>query len=325
MEIVVVGCKGFGKVHLESIKGMDISIVERDAETVKYCQETFQIRKVYDNIDDALRSSADIIDLVVPHNVHRDLSTKSMRAGKHVLLEKPIATSMEDAKAIVNASIENKKKFMVAEQYFFDPSYIEAKQIIREGKIGKIYTIIVRDQRIHQKPGWRNEEIKMGGGALIDGGIHYLDTLLNLGGDYSEVIGMTTRSGSTLSGEDTTRALFRFTNNSVGIFFYTWSYFNAPLVPSFEVVGEKGSMYEDPETRPNRNFTSSEQMTAYGDLVLNGKKLNVKKYNVVQREIDEFARSIKDDTPVPYDPSLAIRDLKAVLEIYGQNQRSGLP
>ncbi len=318
MEIVVVGCKGFGRVHLESIKGMDISIVERDAETVKYCEENFQIRKAYDNIDDALRSSADIIDLVVPHNVHRDLAIKSMRAGKHVLLEKPIATSMEDAKAIVKASIENKIKFMVAEQYFFDPSYIEAKRIMEAGKIGKIHTIIVRDQRIYRKPGWRNEESRMGGGALIDGGIHYLDTLLNLGGEYSEVIGLTARSGSSLGGEDTTRALFRFANGSAGMFFYTWSYFNAPLVPSFEVMGEKGSMYEDPETRPVGNFSSSKQMTAYGDLIFNGEKMKVKKYNVVQREIDEFAGSILQDTPVPYDPVLAIRDLKAVLAIYGR-------
>lgn len=316
MEIVVVGCKGFGKVHLRAIKDMDISIVETDPEAINYCRENFEIRKVYSNLDDALRSEAQIIDLVVPHMLHKELAIKSIKKGKNVLLEKPIATSVKEGEEIILEASRAKVKFMVAEQHFFDPSVRKAKELMANGKIGKLHTIIVRDQWHYTEKAWRSNKDLMGGGALIDGGIHYIETMLDLGGDYSSISGKSIHGGSALDGEDTTYAFFNFTNGATGVFFYSWSYQHSPEVPKFEILGSEGSIYERAVDQSQEDQKLPRVNTAYGDLIFNGQKVEFKKYDVFEKEITEFARAVELNTDVPYPPQSAIRDLKAVEEIY---------
>ena len=318
MEIVVVGCKGFGKVHLRSIKGLDVSIVETDKETIDFCKNNYDIRKVYSSLDEAIRSNAEIIDLVVPHTLHKELSIKAMRSKKNVLIEKPIATNLEDGRIMIREARSNHVKFMVAEQYYFDPAVRKAKELITDGAIGKIHTVIVRDQRFYSNTGWRTKKDKMGGGALIDGGIHYIETMLDFGGDYIKITGNSVHGGSTLEGEDTTHAIFEFKNGITGLFFYTWGYKHSPKVPGFEVIGENGSMYEDASGRSQEDFKSPARHTAYGDLIVNGKKIYLEKYDVFEKEISSFVEAVNNDLEVPYPPEKALKNLEAVLKIYGQ-------
>ncbi len=319
MEIVVVGCNGFGKVHLRSIKGVDISIVERNDAVADEVMEKYRIMHRFSSFDEAIRSDADIIDLVVPHNVHRDLSIRAMEAGKNVIVEKPIATTVEEANLMISASRRHNVKFMVSEQFFFDPSVRSAMDFMVKGTLGKIGTIIVRDQRYYENPGWRNRTEVMGGGALIDGGIHYMDTILNLGGDYVKMFSSDTHVGSSLKGEDNALVMLRFRSGATGLLYYSWAYRNSPPLPGIEIVGSDGSLYEDIATRSPLDFKQAERKTAFGDLVLNGRSVGVQTYDVFEREFSEFMDAVKNDTAVPFDPELAKRDLAAVLEVYKQN------
>ena len=318
MEIVVVGCRGFGKVHLRSIKGLDVSIVETDKETIDFCRKNYEIRRVYSNLEEALQSSAEIIDLVVPHTLHKELAIKSMKSKKNVLMEKPIATNLEDGRAMIREAKNNNVKFMVAEQYYFDPAVRKARELINDGTIGKIHTVIVRDQRFYSNTAWRTRKDKMGGGALIDGGIHYIETMLDFGGEYLKIIGNSIHGGSTLEGEDTTHAIFEFKSGATGLFFYSWGYKYSPLVPGFEVIGENGSMYEDVNGRSQDDFKFPTRHTAYGDLIVNGKKMTLKKYDVFEEEISGFVDAVNNDLEVPYSPEKALRNLEAILKIYNQ-------
>ncbi len=320
MEIVVVGCRGFGQVHLRSIKNAEIGIVERNPEVRKKIVESFDIAHVYDSYEEALNSHAEIIDLAVPHNLHSEMAIQAMRHGKHVTVEKPISTTLQEAREMIEASRRNGVKFMVLEQYFFDPSVREAMRIVNGGRLGKVHTIIVRDQRLYSKEGWRTEAKSMGGGALIDGGIHYIDTILNIGGTYLDIWARSVHGGSSLSGEDTTTAVFSFSSGATGLFHYGWAYRDPPRVPGLEVIGSEGSLYEDVSSRSGEDFKDPRRATAFGDLVLNGKKINVRTYDVFQAEFDQFLDSVAQDIPVPYDTELAYRDLEAVLKIYGQNK-----
>lgn len=315
MKILVVGVHGFGKIHLSAIKDMEISIVERNEDTVKDVLSRFDIKKVYKSYEEALNDNFDIVDLTVPHYLHSEMAIKAMKKKINVLIEKPIATTVNEASIMIKTARENNVKFMVSDQYYFDPSVREAVKIINEKRIGNINAIIVRDQRFYDHKGWRQKQDSMGGGALLDGGIHYIDTMLNFGGHYSKIYGYTGKGGSTLEGEDTTTALFRFENNITGLFFYSWSYIKPPELPAFEIIGDNGSLYEDYNSRTDWDINSKIR-TVYGDLIMNGKKLNLKKYDVYTYEISQFKKSIENDTEVPFPPELALRDLKAVLEIY---------
>ena len=77
MEIIVMGCRGFGQVHLRSIEGADLSIMERDPSVAKECLDKFSIHRIYKSIEDALRSDAEVIDIVLPHNMHMEVGIKA--------------------------------------------------------------------------------------------------------------------------------------------------------------------------------------------------------------------------------------------------------
>ena len=315
MKILVVGVNGFGKMHLSAIKDMEISIVERNKEVINDVMAKFDIKKVYDDYNTALKGHFDIVDLTVPHYLHKEMAIRAMENKNNVIIEKPIATTVEDAEEMIKASEKYGVKFMVSDQYFFDPSVRKAMELIKNNEIGNVNTVIVRDQRFFTHEGWRQTQKYMGGGSLIDGGIHFIDTLLNFGGEYSDIYSSSNHSGSIIEGEDNTSALFKFKNGITGLFFYSWSYANPPEVPAFEIIGKKGSIYEDCKSRTSWNVDDKIR-TVYGDLIMNGKKMNIEKYDVYSKEIEEFKNSVENNTDVPFKPELALRDLKAVLTIY---------
>ncbi len=324
MEIIVVGVKGFGKVHLRSLKGVDVSIVERDESVVKDVISTYRIKNVYRSYEEALKSDAEIIDLTVPHNLHRDFAIRAFENGKNVIVEKPIAPTVKDAMDMISSARSHGLKLNVAEQYHFDPSLNEAVRLMKEGKIGKPLTILVRDQRIYDKSGWRARKESMGGGALIDGGIHYVHSMLMLGGKYRKLTSRVSKGGSSLEGEDNAVALFDFNNGANGILYYSWSYVNPPSVPGFEIIGSEGSIYEIPGTRSQEDFKKPERRTAFGDIALNGVPMKVEIYDVFEREMSEFIRSVRDDTAEPLPPEQALEDLRTVLDIYSQTDKSAV-
>ncbi len=315
MKILVVGAKKFGQMHLSAIKDMEISIVERDENAVRNASSIAKINKVYTSIDDALKDKYDIVDIIVPHYLHHEFAIKAMKAGSNVLMEKPIATDINEAREIIEASKKYGVKFMVTDQYYFDPAVNKAMELINDNKIGKINTIIVRDQRYYDHTGWRTDKDKMGGGALIDGGIHFINVLRHFGGDIKSVYGNSIHAGSTLSGEDTTRALVEFNSGAFGLFFYSWAYKEPPEVPGFEIIGSNGSIYEDPAGRSSWDIGTPDR-TVFGDLVMNGKKVDFRKYDVYEREISEFKKAVENNLDVPFPPEMALHDLEIVKKIY---------
>ncbi|KAA8922832.1 Gfo/Idh/MocA family protein [Thermoplasma sp.] len=320
MKVNIIGLNGFGKRHIEawSKLDVDIEITERKADVVSDLRAKYDIVKVNGSLEEAFRSDAEIFDLVLPHNMHRDVTVKSLSLGKHVLVEKPIATEIADAREMIRSATEHGRKFMVADQYYFDPSVWKAKDIIESGKIGTMHTVIIRDQRKYNWHGWRSQASVMGGGPLIDGGIHFIDTLLNLGGAYSSVRSNFYRSVASIEEPDTVEAIFKFSNGSNGLFFYSWGYPNPPDLPSFEIVGTDGSIIEDLRSKP-KNFEAPKGKRAYGDPILNGDPMDLGYHDIFLDEVSGFLRSIVDNTPVPFDPERALRDLVAVKDIYANS------
>ena len=313
MEILLLGGNGFGFVHAESYRrlGYDFSVFSRNEEVLKRYRDEFHVRKTYNDLNDAMNSSHDVVDMVMPHYMHRDLAVKAMMKGKNVLIEKPIASTLEEAREMIKTSTENNVKFMVAEQYHFDSSLNHTIEYEKKGMIGKVHTIIVRSQNQFNNLGWRTNEKMMGGGALIDGGIHFIEALLDLGGEYKELISSVYKGKSSIEGEDNTASLIKFKSGVTGIFYYSWNYISSPNVPSFEVIGTEGSIYEFRGKR-----SSDQPRTAFGLPILNGEIQKIKEVDVFDAEISGFLRAVERNEEVPYSPELAYRNLSTVLEMY---------
>ncbi len=310
MKILLLGGNGFGNVHARSLAklGYRFSVFSRKDEVLKKYREEFGVSETYSDLNEAMLSDCDVVDIVMPHHMHCEIAVRAMEMGKHVIIEKPISTTLQEADKMINASMKNRVKFMVAEQYYFDRSLQKAIKYVEEGKIGKVHTIIVRNQRYFDYGGWRKSEKEMGGGALIDGGIHFMEAFLDIGGDYDDIKSFNYRGGNVIGGEDTTMAMFSFKSGARGLFFYSWAYRHSPKLPAYEIVGTDGSIVES-TVKGNIN-------TSFGRPVLNGSIQDVEEKDVIDMEISGFLRAVEDDREVPYPLANARRNLSAVLKIY---------
>ncbi|MFP3312560.1 MAG: Gfo/Idh/MocA family oxidoreductase [Acidilobus sp.] len=323
MRIAVVGSRGFGTVHLAAMsrlrdEGLDIeyytfSSSEQEARALA---ERFGAAGHFTNYDDVLSSGVDAVDLVVSHDAHVPMALKAFSAGKHVMLEKPIARSMEEAEAIVKAAEEHSLKFMVAENYHFNETFNELYR--RLPSIGRVHTAIVRDIHFNQPRGWRKVREQMGGGAVIDGGIHMIHVMLNAMGDYSSVCSTVYRSGAVdMEGEDVGIAIFNFRSGAKGVYMYGWAFKDSPGVPIIEVYGDRGSIYEDPGSRLFMESRGFRYFARHGDLVVNGQRVEVPRKDMIAEEVRAFADYVdgrRRDNPMPTE--LELRDLRAVLDMY---------
>jgi predicted dehydrogenase len=147
--------------------------------------------------------SIDVIDVSLPNNLHRPLVEAAIAAGKHVYCEKPLAGTIEDARAI-RAAVERASRaaapgghvprFGMVFQYRFFPALMKAQEMIREGKLGRIFTY--RAEYLHtgyQNPdrplSWRMKKDEGGSGALGDLGSHVIDLVRFLLGEFESVQG----------------------------------------------------------------------------------------------------------------------------------------
>lgn len=311
-----MGCRGFGQVHLRSIEGVDLSIMERDPSVTKECRDKFNIHRTFASIEAALSSDAEVVDIVLPHNMHMDVAIKAMERGKDVIIEKPIARNPDEARNMISTARKTGRKLMVAEQYHFDPVILKINELIKEGKIGELLSVSIRDQTMHMNKAWRSDEDAMGGGALIDGGIHFVDALLSIGGEYSRISSKVMKGGSSLQGEDTSLSLFDFKSGAAGFLFYSWSYAFPPRVPAIEVVGTTGSIYDDVDTRRSGSRDDPFGTSSFGDPVLNGKRVELKRYDLFKKMFSSYVRYINGTIEEPFSPGEALRDLRAVTQIY---------
>ncbi len=104
MKILVVGVKGFGKMHLSALNrlnNLEIDIVERDNDVINFVKSKYNINNVYSNYDSALKNKYDIIDLIIPHNLHLEFGIKALKTGANLLMEKPISTNPSDGLKII--------------------------------------------------------------------------------------------------------------------------------------------------------------------------------------------------------------------------------
>ncbi len=204
-------------------------------------------------------ADVDAVDICLPHHLHFGAILAAARAGKAILCEKPVCTSLEDASAIREALQASGSIFMAAHNQLFQPSLIEARRLLASGSLGQPF--VFRSIEAGQNRGfaagrhptdigggespwtWRADVARMGGGEVIDTGWHAAYRLLALADDRPvEVTAMMDRFAiKQLAAEDTGVILIRFASGAIGQILTTWAF--APVGNwHFEVGAEHGSL-----------------------------------------------------------------------------------
>jgi len=205
----IVGYGFIGKVHTYGYLNLPlfydpapakirlVGVCTAHPETAKKAKEDMGFELATTNYKDLLeRKDIHIINCCTPNYLHKDLLIDSLKAGKHIYCDKPLALNLREAKEILDAAKKSKSVHQMTFEYRFIPAIMRAKKIIEEGFLGRVFSF--RSCYLHsgyidpQRPlTWRLDKEKAGGGALFDLGSHILDLLRYLLGEYKSVLATT--------------------------------------------------------------------------------------------------------------------------------------
>src|SRR6266852_5218298 len=191
--LLSVGIIGAGNIagahirgYLQAAKFARVSAVaDVDAAAAQRLADRAGNAQVFLDYRDMLASSlVDAVDICLPHHLHRDAIIAAAGAGKHILCEKPLCLTVEEADAVTDAVAKAGITLMCAHNQLFLPPVIRAREMIRQGVVGKIYAARTTDQfRLNVNAdtiGWRARRATSGGGELIDTGYHPTYLLLHI-------------------------------------------------------------------------------------------------------------------------------------------------
>ncbi|MBT9331819.1 Gfo/Idh/MocA family protein [Paracidobacterium acidisoli] len=138
----------------------------------------------YDNMDEiAHNRNIDAVYIALPNSMHAEYTIRAAKAGKHVLCEKPMATSVDDCRAMIAACKEANVKLMIAYRCQYEPSNLRAIELIRSGKLGTIQAIESANGFNIRAGEWRLDKKLAGGGPLMDMGVYSLNGCRYLTGE----------------------------------------------------------------------------------------------------------------------------------------------
>ena len=185
--LCIVGCGAYAREMLgkiqDTVEGLELYFASRERQKAKQFCDEYGGAGYFGSYDDALQDPrVDAAYLLTPHHRHLQDTLLAARHSKHILVEKPIARTTDEAKQMIAAARDAGVKLMVGENFRFLPAVQRVKEMIEAGAIGSVRLVQIQTEA-YQRPGeWRTIAEFVGGGALMDSGIHYVDILLHLAG-----------------------------------------------------------------------------------------------------------------------------------------------
>jgi predicted dehydrogenase len=214
----------------------------------------------------------DAVDLALPHRLHRDAIVDAANAGKHVLTEKPLCTTLEEARDIEAAVKANGVILMCAHNQMFEPAPRLARQWVREDKIGRVFSLrtvdcfLIGNRMDKEAWAWRGSAESSGGGCALDTGYHPTYLLVSIANsDPKEVVSFSANYNQpSLDAEDTAQTMVRFENGAVGTLQTSWGHPWPNGHWQFHAIGEKGQIYGRGNTlyfQPLKGETEKHELT----------------------------------------------------------------
>lgn len=249
----IIGCGGISQVHrqaLSEIPGVQIvAVTDIVAERAQRAAQETGARVEASAQELIACPDVDVVHLCVPHSLHAPFALMALAAGKHVLTEKPMATSLQDARAMIAASERPGAPLLgVCFQNRYNASVAEAKRLIGAGELGTFLGARAsvwwhRTEAYYRDSGWRGTWAMEGGGVLINQAIHTLDLMSYLAGPIARVSGRVSTDvlGGVIEVEDNAHAVLCYESGARGVIHCTTSYVtDAPI--ELELAFERGAL-----------------------------------------------------------------------------------
>ena len=217
-------------------------------------RERFGLARLTTDVAAVLGDPAiDAVSICVPHDRHAELAIAAARAGKHALVEKPMACAVAEAEAMVAAAEQNGALLMVGQCERFDRQNQALKRRIDAGELGRIHSVridVMQNAAAFVSPGhWYLDRRRAGGGVVISVGVHRIDLVRYLVGEVRRVTAQcrTVNPMFNHGAEDLAVALLELDGGALCEFFATWSAFRVRYIEGLMLFGDKGAVHAIPE------------------------------------------------------------------------------
>ncbi|MCC6730115.1 MAG: Gfo/Idh/MocA family oxidoreductase [Chthonomonadales bacterium] len=318
LKVAVVGCGGIGSVHMArwaNVPGARLSAVcdlngsaAADA-AGKYGAAAFEDRAAM-----LAGGGFDIVDICTPPNEHAAVASAALAAGAHVLCEKPLARTPEEARTIVDEAARRERLLMTAFCHRFHPPIVFARELIAAGDLGRV--IMFRNRFSGHFAGiedrWFSDPEVAGGGSLLDTAIHSVDLFRFLVG---EVRGATGRVGTFLPGlrvDDSAAFVLQSEDGAIGVIESSWATPGGRNV--VEIYGTAGSCIVD--------YDSGELTYRTADMAFAQTRV-VEGVDRFQAEVEHFAEAVRGTRPLAVTGRDGLRANEVVAEVYASARAAG--
>lgn len=325
LALCIVGCGQHAKTFAKAIKssdlwgspdGVELYFASRNRRKARaYCQ-LFNGMDFFSSYEEAASDQrVQALYICTPNYLHQEHTLLAARFRKHILVGKPIARTVEEAERMIATARDARVKLMVAENYRFIPVIQKSRDLIARGAIGAIRLIQIQEETDFAFEGWRNVGQLMGGGVFIDGGIHTVDILINLGGMPEDIYATRLPQAlQSLEGEDGIVIMARLKGGITGLINYAWGIFKHGKNQWAAISGTKGRIYFEP---------SNSRLTVETPQGRTTSRFPEDRWGFVGM-LREFKESIEKDRHPLTSGEEGLRELKVVLKAYDSTER-GVP
>jgi predicted dehydrogenase len=309
--------------HLPALKALGstfeiVAIYSRNQETAAALAATLPTGvEIYSDPSTLLaRSDIDAVNIILPIPLQPAMVEAALKAGKHVISEKPIAPDVATGRKLIETAAQitrgNGRVWMIAENLRYEDAIRTAGEIIKRGEIGKPiqFSWITNENQGPQNKfyhtAWRRDN-SFPGGFLLDGGVHDIAAMRTIMGEVESLAAFVTQVREDLPPTDTLSATLRFDSGAFGNFTKTFAA-GAPWESFIQVLGSTGNL---------RVNLKSLEVTSNG-------KTTTQAFNVdaIKAELADFAHVIAQGGPLKSSPEQALQDV-AIIEAMLNSGRTG--
>ena len=322
--------RGFSMIDDSGIADL-VAVTSQREERAKDFASRWGLELRYTDYGQMLQEAGiDAVVINTPHYLHYQMALDAIKAGKHTLVDKPMAVNLKQANDMIEEADKRNVKLGVIFQSRFDPAFRKVKAVAQEGKLGRLILgeAIVkwyRTQDYYEKSSWRGCLATEGGGALINQAIHTIDLLLWIMGPPKTLWAQTDTVSHKIEVEDLAVAVLRFENEALGVVQGSTAIY--PGLPTrLEIHGTKGTVIIEGETLKRWAVLGEKEG------IIQGEKDGLKSWARPElvpatnhaSVIKDFAQAISEDKEPYVDGREGRRSLELIRGIYrsSRTQRS---
>ena len=295
------------------------ALVSSEPKKLMKLAKQYKVSKTYsyDQYEECLQSGIDAVYIVLPNHLHREFTVRALKAGVHVLCEKPMAPTTRDCQAMIDAARKHNRKLMIAYRLHFERANLEAVDMARRGKLGEL-RFFSSDfaQQVVEDNVRVAEPVSRGGGPIYDMGVYCINAARYLfGAEPTEVfaVSATIRESRFRNTEEMTAVTMRFPGERLATFTAS---FGAADIGRYTLIGTKGTLTADP------GYEYAEGINLETKVAGRSKKQSFAKRDQFAAELVYFSDCIlKNKEPEPSGEE-GLADVRIIEAIY-KSARSG--